>query len=159
MERDILQFLEEISAVQEQAIAVLTKKQRLLVKPDREGLSQIATEEKDILAYLDRCVKRREEILAAAKKIGKASDSIQTLSRQIFPGNPDVRRKVDEAVFRSRLIRNLNLTNWVMTQKSIIHLTQMLEIVATRGQGKPTYKRVPAQETGVSGGGFVDRTA
>ena len=158
MEHNILQFLHQLSAVQERTLSVLSRKQSLLVKPNQEGLLKIAAEEQEVLAQLKQCLARREEILATARHQGHAAESIQVLCRRILPPRSECQRLVEEAARRSRMIQSQCVTNWVMTQKSLIHLSQMLEIVETRGQGKPTYHRQGEKESG-SPGGFIDRAA
>jgi len=157
MEHDLYQFLSRLSDVQKRAQAVLERKQELLVKPDRDALTAIAVEEQEVLAQLAQCLARREEILATARQRGYVVESIQSLCR-ILPVHSECRRLVEESVRRSRMIQSLSLTNWVITQKSIIHLSHLLEIIATRGKGKPTYHRQGEKESGVTGG-FVDRAA
>ena len=158
MQRDILQYLSELSAVQERTLSVLCRKQELLVKPNRDALAVVASEEQEVLTQLRQCVVRRKEILATARQQGHEAGSIQSLCERTLPPHSECLRLVEEAMRRSRLIQLQSRTNWVMTQKSLIHLSQMLEIIATRGQGKPTYHRHGDKETG-SSGGFVDRVA
>ena len=158
MENDIFQFLNQLAPTQEQTLAVLSRKQALLVKPDRDGLAEIAVEEQTVLDLLKQCLTRREEILADARQQGHAVESIQALCQRILPPHSECLRLVEDATRRSRLIQSQSLTNWVMTQKSIVHLSQMLEIIETRGQGKPTYHRQGEKESG-SPGGFIDRAA
>ena len=38
-----------------------------------------------------------------------------------------------------RLLQHQSLTNWVLAQKALLHVAQMLEIIATGGRLKPTY--------------------
>ena len=45
----------------------------------------------------------------------------------------------DEAAERSRLLQHQSLTNWVLVQRSLLHLSQLIEIIATGGRPKPTY--------------------
>ena len=155
MENDILQFLCELSVVQEHTLSVLCRKQELLVKPNHDTLAAMAVEEREVLAQLQSCLVRRKEILAVARQQGHNVESIQSLCERVLPAHS---RLVEEATRRSRLIQWQSLTNRVMIQKSLIHLSQMLDIIASRGQGKPTYHRQGEKEIG-SSGGFVDRVA
>ena len=159
MEHDILQFLSELSAVQEQTLSVLNRKQKLLVKPNHDALAEIAVEEQEVLIRLRECLDRREEILDAARQQGHDVESLQSLCRRIL--SSECLRLVEEAARRSRLIQSQSMTNWMMTQKSIIHLSYLLEMIATNGRGKPTYHRPNEKESSVfgGGGGFVDRVA
>jgi len=158
MQHDIQQYLSELYTVQEHTLSVLSQKQKILVKPDRDALAAIAAEEQEVLAQLRQCVVRREEILAAARKEGHEVKSIQSLCERILSPDSECLRLVEEATRRSRLIQLQSRTNCVVVQKSLNHLSQLLDIIATRGHGSPTYHRHGDKETG-SSGGFVDRVA
>ncbi|MDR2705649.1 MAG: flagellar protein FlgN [Planctomycetaceae bacterium] len=159
MEHEIIAFLNQLATVQEKILDVLKKKQTLLVKPDKESLAAITAEEERTLILLQQSLDHREKILEFAKKQGHNVDSIQMLCEQIFPKPSEWRMLVNAANNRNRQIRYLALANWTVSQKSLIHLTQILEIIETRGQGKTTYKPQKGKENHSSGGGFVDRVA
>ena len=38
-----------------------------------------------------------------------------------------------------RLLQNQSITNWVLAQRSLLHVSQLLEIIATGGRLQPTY--------------------
>ncbi|MHC4407137.1 MAG: hypothetical protein ACYTG0_46590, partial [Planctomycetota bacterium] len=63
---------------------------------------------------------------------------------------------VHEATGRARLLQHQSLTNWVVVQRTLIHLSQMLEIIATGGQKQPTYGK---EELVEPHGALVDREA
>jgi len=74
---------------------------------------------------------------------------------------PDEQRhSLDEQVHRAqkqaRLLRHHSLANWVVIQRTVIHLSQMLEIIATGGRLQPTYGE---GEPVNASGGLVDRAA
>jgi hypothetical protein len=48
-------------------------------------------------------------------------------------------RQVTAAGSRARLLHTQNLTNWIVIQRTLIHLSQLLEIIATGGRAAPTY--------------------
>ncbi|MDR1141578.1 MAG: flagellar protein FlgN [Planctomycetaceae bacterium] len=159
IEHEIIVFLSQLATVQEKILDILTKKQALLVKPDKESLAAITTEEEHTLILLQQSLDHRKKILESAQKQGHDVDSIQMLCEQIFPKPREWRMLVNAAHNRNRQIRYLALANWTVSQKSLIHLTQILEIIETRGQGKTTYKPQKGKEEHSSGGGFVDRVA
>ena len=55
---------------------------------------------------------------------------------------------------RMRLLQHQSLANWVLAQRTILHLSQLLEIIATGGQLQPTYSR---DEPSDSRGALVDK--
>ncbi|MDR0337089.1 MAG: flagellar export chaperone FlgN [Planctomycetaceae bacterium] len=159
IKHEINTFLNQLATVQEKILDVLTKKQTLLVKPEKESLETMTTEEEHSLILLQQSLDHRKKILESAQKQGFNADSIQTLCEQIFPNPREWRMLINAAQNRNRQIRYLALANWTVSQKSLIHLTQILEMIETRGQGNTTYKPQKGQKKHSSGGGFVDRVA
>ena len=64
--------------------------------------------------------------------------------------------QVNEAAAQMRLLQHQSLTNWVLAQRSILHLSQLLEIIATGGQLQPTYGR---GDSPTPSGALVDKEA
>jgi hypothetical protein len=78
--------------------------------------------------------------LQQAATQGLPSDSIRSLSLALPQGRRGrVLDDIDQAAERSRLLQNQSLTNWVLMQRTLLHLSQMIEIIATGGQPMPTY--------------------
>jgi hypothetical protein len=158
MQHEILEFLKQLAAAQEKTLTVLQKKQALLVKPDEESLAYLAVEEEDAHNQFKQSLEQRQKILASACEQGLRADSIQVLCEQLFPMQIEWRKTLDASIARSQQIRYLAFTNWTMSQKSLAHLTKMLEIIETKGLGKTTYNP-QSKESPHMGGGFVDRVA
>lgn len=164
MKKTILEFLRELAAAQDKAISVLKRKQQLLIKPNKAELDKMAVEENAVLADLHQVIQRREDILQQGLTQGVRADSIQLLCEKLLPNDFECQKQIIAASQRSRQLRYLATTNWTMSQRSMIHLAQMLELIETKGQGKVAYGSKSLQNTGQtpsasSGGGFVDRTA
>ena len=157
MKTDIPTFLTQLIETQNQMLAVLHKKQSLLVRPEKEALAAITAEEEAMVDNMQRMLNRREEILTAARMQNIPCDSIEQLCEHFFPHNIEVQKLLIEAKSRTQQIQLLAYTNWTMSRKSLIHVSQILELLETRGQGKTTYQ--PQPETALSRGGFVDRVA
>jgi hypothetical protein len=165
LETELATFLTELSAVQEQTLSLLQRKGDMLAKSDVKGLEAIAGEEETAIARLQACLDRREQLLKAAGEQGVTCHSLETLSEQIAreaePQSPakELPRQIRGTAHQARLLQHQGLTNWVVTQRTMIHLSQMLEIVATRGKGHSTYNRVCSKEIGPVGGVIVDESA
>ena len=157
MKTDLQNFLTQLTEAQAQMLAVLHKKQAILVRPDKEAIAAIEAEEESTLERMQRVLTRREEILTAARLQNIQCDSIDHLCEHFFPRNVEVQRFINEIKARTQQIQLLAYTNWTMTRKSLIHVSQILELLETRGQGKTTYSQRSKAET--TGGGFVDRVA
>jgi hypothetical protein len=94
-------------------------------------------------------------LLAQADAVGLPHDSLANLSAKL-PGAAGNRlqNSVDDARERARLIRHECLTQWVVVQRTMLHLAQMLEIFATGGRAQPTYGKGQSPERG---GALIDQ--
>lgn len=156
-ETDIASLLTELSDVQSALLATLTEKRSLLATSDHAALSDIATREEQLICRLQACHERREQLLAQAQAEGLPADSITALSKQL-PAEKRARLQasIQQTTDRSRLLQHQCLTNWVLVQRTLLHLSQLIEIIATGGRLKPTYgKGSDCQASGA----LVDRAA
>ncbi|MFZ5830406.1 MAG: flagellar export chaperone FlgN [Planctomycetota bacterium] len=156
-ESDIAALLAELSSIQDEVLAILGKKRDLLLAADAEGLTEFAPAEEELIDRLRRCVERRGELLRHAKEEGKPSTSLRALSGSLpREKQAPLEKPLHDAAARARLLQHQSLTNWVVMQRTLIHLSQLLEIIATGGRPRPTYG---GGEIAHSGGNLVDRAA
>ncbi|MEX0586964.1 MAG: flagellar export chaperone FlgN [Pirellulales bacterium] len=150
-------MLTELSAVQDELLAFLTVKRKLLGAADAVGLAGMQHRELDLTERLQRCHERRGELLAQAAGQGLPSDSLRALGASLPKSE---RQSLDDsmrqAAARSRLLQHHSLTNWVLTQRTLLHLAQLLEIIGTGGRTSPTYGK--GELRGASGA-MVDHAA
>jgi hypothetical protein len=153
----IAQLLTDISAVQDEIFKVLDKRREMLSKTDLDGLNALAPQDEHLITRLQACLKRREELLAQAQQEGLPSDSIRSLAGSLPPDRRgDLPKRLAHTSARARLLQNQSLTTWMVTQWALIHLSQMIEIIATGGRLQPTYG--DGELVNMSGG-LVDRAA
>ena len=151
LEAEVASLLNDLLAGQGELMAILNRKRNLLGAMDRDGLAAIADEEQRMLAVLQDCLKRRQDLLARAAGDGLPSTSIRALTNALPPPHREpLARQVAAAGSRARLLQTQSLTNWIIIQRTLIHLSQLLEIIATGGRIQPTYG-----ETGSSRAGGV----
>jgi len=154
---DVAGLLSELSAVQADSLQILGRKREMLAGSDLDGLAALASEEGALVERLRRCLERREELLARARREGRPWQSLRELTRSL-PGveREELLEQIDGARAQARILAHQSLTNWVVVQRTLIHLSQMLEIIATGGRLKPTYKKGGTVE---ATGALVDREA
>jgi hypothetical protein len=139
-ETELAAFLQRLSAVQGRTLEVLARKRQMLVEADVPGLEAVGHEERQLVESLQQCLDQREELLGRARQDGLPSDSIRSLTKALpGQGRRDLLDQVQQASLRSRLLQHHSLANWVLVQKTLIHLSQLLEIIATGGRLQPTY--------------------
>ena len=162
LESDIAGLLGELSDVQRDLLDVLSKKRTMLAAGDGAALVAAAPGEQQLMTRLQACQERRQRLLQQAADDGLPSDSIRSLTGVLGPqGRDRMRSSVVEAEHRSRLLQHECLTNWVLVQRSLLHLSQLVEIIATGGRMKPTYgngsDRHSNRHDASVGGALVDR--
>jgi len=141
-ESELAEFLRQLSAVQERTLDVLVRKRQMLAAADGEGLAGMAGEEQEVMESLQGCLERREELLEQAQREGLPSSDLGALAKALpKAGQGPLAAQIREAAHRTRLLRHSSLTNWVLMQKTLLHLSQLLEIIATGGQFQPTYEK------------------
>ena len=156
-ESEIGNLLGELSIVQTTLLETLNEKRQLLAKGDHAALSAMAGREQELAQRLQACHEQRQQLLARASAEGLPADSIQSLSEQLPADSRNrVNAVIREATGRTRLLQHQSLANWVLVQRSLLHLSQLIEIIATGGRTKPTYGK--GSESGASGA-LVDRAA
>jgi len=154
---ELAELLGRLSDAQRQLLTLLTKKADLLASRDHQGLAALMPEEESLCAELQACYQRRQSLLAEAEEAGLPSDSILSLA-ETLPTETEkpLEKSVQESVERSRLLRHQSVTQWVVVQRTLLHLSHMLEIIATGGQSEPTYGNGGAS---TSSGALMDRAA
>ncbi len=149
-ETELAALLTDLLTVQDQLLEILTKKREVLVAGDSEGLAAVAPQEEELIGKLQQCMARRETLLQQAGQEGMPSASIQALSEALPKDHrSQVHDQVQQASSQARLLRHHSLTNWVVIQRTLIHLSQLIEIIATGGRLQPTYgEEDPANASG-----------
>jgi hypothetical protein len=148
-EAEFADLLGELSATQADLLAMLAEKRFALKQADSDALSAIADREELLVARLQQCQDRRLRLLAQAAGEGRAASNLRTLARSLSPAqHRQLMPQIDEAARRARTLQHESLTNWVIAQRTLIHLSQLLEIIATGGRLQPTYGGVAAASSG-----------
>jgi flagellar biosynthesis/type III secretory pathway chaperone len=156
-EPELAKFLNDLMVVQDETLEMLNRKRQMIVSADTAGLAAIVPQEESLIHRLQECQERREELLRRAEQAGLPSNSLQALSRALPKAQREsITPTMKTAMMRTRLLHCESLTNWLVVQKTLLHLSQMLEIIATGGRMQPTYGKDGPPATP---GSLVDRAA
>lgn len=156
-ESELASLLSRLSAAQHQLLALLSRKHQYLLNRDHRSLNALMPEEQALCGELQACHARRQELLAHAEAAGLPGDSIQSLAGALSRDRAKpLEKPLRDAAERSRLLRHQSVAQWVVVQRTVLHLSQMLEIIATGGRSKPTYGSGGAPTTS---GALMDQAA
>ena len=155
-ETELAAFLVELSDVQSQVLDVLVEKREMLSRQDSSGDDGMSGREEEVSRRLEACHTRRTQMLASAAALGLPNDSIASLAAALpdDASRRDMNEQVRAARSQARILQHHSLTNWMLCQRTLIHLSQMLEIIATGGRLQPTYGKGGSKDTS---GSLVNR--
>ena len=155
-ETELSRFLSDLLTIQDETLAHLKQKRELLRTSDVAGLAEANLEGGRLCERLQACLDRRAKLLALAAEEGVQAETITGLVDTLpSESRRTIRGQARETNVRARLLKHYGFANWVVTQKTLLHLSQILEIIATGGRRKPTYNKNPAEMAAV-GGNLVD---
>jgi flagellar biosynthesis/type III secretory pathway chaperone len=157
LESDVAALLGELAGVQGDLLDVLSHKRALIAAGNHDGLAAVGERELALVDRLQACQQHRQQLLDQAAANGLPADSIHSLAKSLpSERRAELQAEVEEARHRSRLLQHDCLTNWVLVQRTLLHLSQLIEIIATGGQMQPTYGDGSERQ---GSGSLVDRAA
>lgn len=156
-EARISTLLHELSTAQGELLALLGEKREALAAGHYQQLGDFTSREALLVQRLERCHETRQTLLDEAAGQGLPSANVRSLAAAISAGGDSpLETNVEQARKQSRLLQHHSLTNWVVVQRTLIHLSQMIEIIATGGRMTPTYG---SSANVNSSGALVDQSA
>jgi flagellar biosynthesis/type III secretory pathway chaperone len=156
-EDELGSLLGELTTVQSELLAVLDAKREAVARNDLQAVDEMRPRAQQLLDRLQACHDRRTRLLQFAANKGLPSASLSKLATRAIPIQRNkLGKQVKESAARMRLLQHQCLANWVLAQRSLLHISQMLEIIATGGRLLPTYG---PGEPSFAGGALVDQEA
>jgi hypothetical protein len=148
-EDEFVDLLGELSAVQADVLSALAEKRTVLMQADANSLTAINVREGELIGRLQHCLDRRLRLLARAGDAGRPAPNLRILAQSLPAAqHRQIAPRLDEAARQARALQHETLTNWVIAQRTLIHLSQLLEIIATGGRLQPTYGNEAVGSTG-----------
>lgn len=156
-ETETAHYLQELSDVQQELLKVLHEKRRQMVANDLESMTATQAQEQTLVQRLEGLSEARATLLAQARLSGLPHDSLHSLAAAVDSrGGGNLGEQAKMAKETLRHIQNETLTNFVLAQQTVLHLSQLLQIIATGGKLKPTYED---ENASAQGGTLVDQDA
>ncbi len=139
-EAELGALLADLAAAQNELLELLAEKRELMAAGDVDGMIALEPREEQLCQRLESCQLRRAEILQSAAQHGLPDDSLRVLADQLPPAKRgSLHKQFKESSSRTRLLQHHCLANWVAAQRSLLHVAQLLQILATGGRLQPTY--------------------
>ena len=151
---DVSSYLQELCFILDGFLDVLRVKLRNENPTETESPDP---SEQALLARLETNQQQRQELLTAAGRVGLPNDSLQSAVAALPDENGRNRLNalLLQTVARRQQLHHASVVNWVLTQRSLVHVDQLLEILATGEPQPPTY----GKGDGAPRGGLLDSAA
>lgn len=139
-EPEIDQLLDDLLETQQSMLQLLQTKRQAMTKRDLPAIESLQSEEESLGSRLADCHQKRREILDKATMAKLPSTDIQSLAAAIKTDkSPAIETKIKSVKQLTEQLRQHSLTNWIIAQRNLLHVSQLLEIIATGGNKTPTY--------------------
>lgn len=149
-------LLDDLLRTQQEMLEILDRKRAAMVRRDLDQLRELQPREDQLCQQLSACQERRNELLALARVAQLPDGNLDQLSRSLpLAADSGVREKLSSASHRARLLKHQSLTNWIIAQRNLLHISQLLENITTGGRIAPTY----GKSARVTGGFMLDQEA
>lgn len=140
LERNLVDFLQELALVQDELLDVLNRKRNCLARGVLSEFHELQTREEGIIERLTACQQKRTQLLREAQELGIDSENLSDLAETIdHQHESQLQPRVRQLKGRMRILQSGTLTNWLLAQRTLLHIAQLIEIIATGGQMQPTY--------------------
>ncbi len=157
-ERQLTDYLEALSEVQSELLELLERKRRAMAARNLGAFPSLQRQEEALSVRLSELQQRRARLLEQAAREGWKADNLQGLAKKLDSEKQGkLHSQVNQVAGRMQMLQHAALTNWVIAQRSLLHISQMLEILATGGRLLPTYD--PCGPAPGWSGGLVDQEA
>ena len=144
----VADYLDEYLDVQQALLDVMTAKLDVRTKRTLEEARALDAREAELVERLKACVEKRQGLLVDPELNAVGAPTLKRLVEAVAESDEDedeadatLFRRFDAAEKNNRELRMRSVSAWVLAQRSVVHWSQMLEIVAAQGQNVPTYKR------------------
>ena len=155
LETQLADLLQELLDLQKETLQMLEQKRQLLRQGDVDALASTGEPEQALLRRWEACLQRREELLAQGSAQRLPAQNLERLTAALpRPQREKLGKQVKLAKSQARLLQHQALTNWVVVHRCLLHLSQLLEILATGGHPEPTYGK---DHSSLSCGALVDQ--
>lgn len=135
LEAALANLLNELSLVQDEMLEVLAAKGNLFASGELSGIAVIREREASLEKRLQACHDQRRRLLAITAEQRWPADTLESVTLRLMPGPHDhLEAHLNEPGARRQLLQHGGLTRWVSAQCSMLHLSQLLEVLATGGR-------------------------
>ncbi len=150
----VKKFLSQLESTQNRLWTLYLKRRTAVRAAESDEILRLAEEEIALTDEMKSHLAVRQQILKLAENNQLPSKSIEVLVQEI---SGDEKKQLLEKIERSKSladkIRTESWIHWIVSQRSINHCKEMLDIIANKGESSLTYNS--EKEAASSTGGVI----
>ena len=155
---EIRTYLDELVSIQTTLSDLFAIKFQALRGEDPEQIQKVTQEEVGLVDRLGQMMQMREKMLARSGRAGKPANSLRDYVEQIpAPERQELQELIKRSTELTLELRQQSWKQWIYIQRSHQDYTEILDLIAHRGNQSPTYHMTNIQES--SGGAILDASA
>lgn len=154
---DLLRLTGALLQTQQEFGTLFTAKTAALRELRQEELVGISTVEEELTSRMQGLLRQRKNLLERAGGLGLKTNTLVKLAGAI--GNDDGGALVSQlrTVERNATkLRQESWIHWIISHRCYRHYSELLELIAHRGQQAPTYSERSSKPGGTSAGAVLD---
>lgn len=152
---DLQDVLSGLERTQGEIESLLSGKTEALRQMHASELQRIAGREQELSQTLRSVLLKRSYLLQQARSAGVPAVSLMELAGVIGKETrAPLLERIRQAQDQAGRIRRQNWTHWIIAHRCYSHYTDLLELIANRGETAPTYTR--GRPAAVVGGALLD---
>ncbi len=149
------QFLSHLENVQSNLGQLLSAKRAAMTARDVDQLAQFTQREEELNQRLQQILEVRQRILSAAKRHKLPHESLLHLAGGMRGNEGErLRKRIVAARETAAGLRHESWIHWIIASRSFHHYSELIELIANRGELSPTYSKEPNSDS--PGGAVLD---
>jgi hypothetical protein len=151
----VRQYLVALEQAQTELLELLSVKQAALTQADHQQVQRLSEAEAQILQRFQGLIAQRSRFLDVLRRQGLPADSIAAF---VAAAGGSERAELEERLAASRArgarLRHETWVQWVIAHRCYSHYSELMELIAHRGERPPTYSDAFGSRSG--GGAILD---
>lgn len=156
LREDLVRLTGAILQTQQEFRTLFTAKTAALRELRQEQLVDLSTVEEELTNRMQGLLRQRRNLLERAGGLGLKANSLVKLSGAIGIHDGTLLTQLHEVEQNASRLRHESWIHWIISHRCYKHYTELLDLIAHRGQRAATYTERPSKTGGASAGAVLD---
>lgn len=156
LRNDLLRLTGALLQAQQEFGTLFTAKTAALREMRQEELVGLSTVEEELTSRMQGLLRQRRNLLERAGGLGLKANTLVKLAGAIGTDGDALVAQLRQVERNATRLRHESWIHWIISHRCFKHYSELLELIAHRGQQAPTYTERSAKPGGTSAGAVLD---